>query len=145
MKDFCFLALLFLSGGLLAQPSGPEELRAFTRVYFESKAVAAADEKLVMQLMTEYEVSPERYREMLAGIEGKRTTLTDREQAFVAAIEKENRKIEIRKDRQLRRLCKHAGIAYDRYTQLLGQYHRDIAFQRSLKPYFDAHLKTLHR
>ena len=137
--------LIFISNLGIAQDSySSEVLENFVEVYMTNKIERKRNSEFDKELFVAYEVSNQRYREIAkAALNNEALSLKSNEEELIEEIKKQNDLLNIKNKELLNKLCLEHDIPIDLYTTILEGYNRNIKFQRSLKPYFDAYLKRL--
>jgi hypothetical protein len=118
-----------------------EDLEAFVFVYMSQKQSNSNTSIDIEELLQKHNVSQERYAELFRRSQtNQRASLSNEENDFLQDLEKANKNLLKAKQKNLKKSCKDSSIEYDNYMAILNKYKSSIAFQRSLKPYFDHYI-----
>jgi hypothetical protein len=123
----------------------PEQCKEFVQIYFETEKPVRNPDTGIDSLLEKYQVSTSRFREMLELERGgrERTGLTENEAALAAALKQKADALRGARERAIKEVCKDRLLSYDEYVTIRSRYQTDIAFQRSMKPYFEQYFKSL--
>lgn len=128
-----------------AQKSYSEsDLQSFVQTYILHKKDNRRTNSIDSALLETYKITPLRYREIAtSALNNDPINLNPNEQNFFQKMEDLNLILNTNKETSLIKLCLEQNISLEKYSTILNSYKTDIAFQRSLKPYFDNYIKSL--
>lgn len=137
MRLFCFLAFLFLIQNSNAQSYAEKEMQSFSEIYFDLKSPVHEEDAVTALLAQFPEITEERYAQLLRNaFKVESNNLTPKEKEFIQILKQSNLAEKAKSKSRLLSLCAVHGMSPTTYAEMLSQYKTDIAFQRSLQPYF---------
>ena len=137
-RYFIIFSLIFIYESGFSQTTYlPSELEDFVSIYMTSKSKEARNTEPDEALFSKYQISRARYQQISqASISGKKIELDTNEKEFFEALQKlKDLKIS-EKENKTKELCLQNDLPFSKYNSILEKYKTDIAFQRSLQPYF---------
>lgn len=116
----------------------------FVNTYMDSKDLTNHTEAKVMDsIMQVHQIKAYEYHTILKSrLEGSKQTLNSSQLAFIADLTYHENRLKQSKESQLKNMCQVVGLDYEHYKVMLIKYKTDLAYQRSLKPYFDQYLNS---
>ena len=145
MRNVVWVFIVFLSGSIYSQSDIilPAEKAAFTSVFFEYKADIRSIPEAAEAILQKHELDAQRYGEIVrAELDGSEIVLLPHEKVKLEAVRQDFELLQAKNAGILDSLCATHEIDRNRYDQILATYRTDIAFQRSLKPFFEQYWKN---
>lgn len=146
MVRILLLSLLFAFAPwhVWGQSWGDEGSEAsFVQIYMESKKSSHQTEKIIERLLSDYGISPDRYKQLMQlAATGKHLQLSAEETAFSVAITQQEQLVREQQSVTIDSLCTYYGMLPATYSQLLHKYKSSVQYQRTLHPYFQAYIKA---
>lgn len=145
MSSKVYLIILFLFFALIGysqQSSTATEQKQFVEIYMDLKNKKTRNTTIDSSLFSKYDVTPQRYRTLAkSALNNKPINLNPKEEKLIDELEKLNKELEKENERSIQEMCTEKGISLELYLSILQEYKTNIAFQRSLKPYFMDYIK----
>ncbi len=108
--------------------------------YKKDKKRNANDDK---KYFDQFKITPKRYREInQAEFSNRPVILSPNEALLLDEIKNQNNLLDIENRKLLEKICANHNSSFEVYSSILERFQKDIQFQRSLKPHFDAFIKS---
>ncbi|MBK8819405.1 MAG: hypothetical protein IPN49_10065 [Saprospiraceae bacterium] len=139
---FTFLICFFCAIDINAQTDNVKfkdsELTAFAVIFNESRKTQSSLDVEIISLLQEYNISYQRYREVLTNnIEGVNTNeFTENEKKFIEAIQQKNEVLRARVEKMEMEKCKELNISSATYYSIKRKIFKFPKFQNEIYPYF---------
>lgn len=140
-----FALIVFSSFSLSAQDQHPPgTYQAFVKIYMEQKESGEKPPDRIVSLLEKHTIDRALYASLL---KGDSTSVGFRNEDKIKNLHrdilKEKERLAQAREQSTRKACIDSQLPYEVYREMLHRYETGIAFQRSLKPYFDDYFKSL--
>lgn len=120
------------------------DLNTFVKIYMSSKVDKKRNSTDDKKIFDRYNVTHERYQQIAKAFSSnKPIALSPNEYKLLAELKEQSKLVNETNNNNLKIKCLENNISYLKYSEILNLYQKDIQFQRSLKPHFDAYIKQL--
>ena len=141
MTGFFLLATMIVHGQDVSTIQDVDK-QAFVEIFWDVKEFPIVDDSIITDVLREAGLTHDRYAEIISsGLKGDPDRLSDSEEVAVAHIRSVHENHIQGKKAYLKTVCNQFGLTVEQYYDILNTYRSDIAFQQSMRPYFEAYLR----
>lgn len=121
-----------------------EDCISFVQIYMEHKEMMEPSTEKLLVLLDKHGVDKQMYSSFIREHPDSRDSLQAESLRYLLRdIRIENERMAEMRNQMIRKACRSEQLPYGTYQEMHRRYKSEIAFQRSLKPYFERYINFL--